>query len=942
MNNKRIKIAATALILALSTTLFAQQPKQIKVAEFSVSNITTIEERVFVVRTILNQGYYCYPNPSIENTLDVYVASDASDELSDFDFFYDNVVYEQLNEYSYLSKEERGELFVEWRWGMDDEVFKTLYHDFTRNMAADNATCETAFPFCTDIGLYEFPAGTDSGSPCGSTTSASCSEPYKCSGTPGQSTNCLSTAPNPAFYYLRIDEPGNLNIFMHSTPQVDIDFDCWGPFSDINTACDQLACSNIVDCSYSTAANENCHINNAEHEQYYILLITNYSNQACNISFENVGTGTTDCSILPPLVNGGGPYCVGQTINLTAQNQAGATFSWTGPNGFISHEQNPSIPNCTMEMAGVYTCTITVGGESSSTDTEFIEVSPMPSADFTYVPACEGDPVRFTSTSTTNPAGQEIESFEWDFGDGQTANGANPTHTYAQAGEYEVTLNVATGNGVCSDQKTQTINVYAIPVATISASPSSVMYGGTSTLTVNVTTPGTFTYQWEPASMVTDPNSPTTQTVALDETQVFTLTITNTEGGCSTTIQVTVTMAGSNLTATATADEYEICENGTTTLHALPVAGTGDYSYNWSPANLLNSTTAQHPVATPPVGSTTFNCSVSDGMTTQEVSVTILVRPHEEKDIYEAICDNDTYNYYGQSLSTEGVYDHTLSNMYGCDSILHLHLTVNPNVSSDFSVDRCDEYYWDNEGHEIISTDHEDMLVTESGIYHRTYLTQHGCDSVVTLNATFEYTPAPTPIYPVDPENTAPHWVVTATEFQINSYEFYLWDTNPHCRWDSVTWSFENQGLEWVLEPDTVSRPKGQRCKMYVLSHVDDTVWLQATAYNRCSPEGISERYWFVCSFYGVDDNSTSTGAGAFNIVPNPNNGHMTILFEHLTGKVDMKVYDMRGSLIDHFETYNGTGTSSIEYDMNSPSEGIYFFVATSKEGTVAKKIIIQ
>lgn len=941
MNKKRIRIAATALFLTLSTALFAQQPKQIKVAEFSVTNITTIEERVFVVRTILDQGYYCYSNPNIENTIDVYVASDASDELSDFDFFYDNVVYERLNEYSYLTKEERGELFVEWRWGMDDEVFRTLYHDFTRNMASENATCETAFPFCTDVGLYEFPAGTNSGSPCGDTYNASCSEPYKCSGTPGQSTNCLSTAPNPAFYYLRIDEPGNLNIFMHSTPQVDIDFDCWGPFDDINTACDQLACSNIVDCSYSTAANENCHINNAQHEQYYILLITNYSNQTCNISFENVGTGTTDCSILPPLVNGGGPYCVGQTINLTAQNQAGATFSWRGPNGFSSNEQNPSIPNCTLEMAGVYTCTITVGGESSSTDTEYIEVSPMPTADFIYVPACEGDPVQFTSTSTTNPAGQDIQSFEWDFGDGQTASGANPTHTYATAGDYEVTLNVGTGNGVCSDQKTMTVSVYAIPVATITASPSSVMYGGTSTLTVNVETPGTFTYHWEPANMVTNPNSQTTQTVALEETQVYTLTITNTDGGCSTTIQVTVAMAGSNLTATATADDYEICENGSTTLHALPVAGTGNYTYNWSPANLLNNATTQNPVATPPIGSTTFNCTVGDGMTTQEISVTILVRPHEEKDLYEAICENDTYSFYGQNLSAEGVYDHTLSTMYGCDSILHLHLTVNPNESSDFSVDRCDEYYWETMGHEIISTDHEDPLITESGVYHRTYINQQGCDSVVTLNATFEYTPAPTPIYPADPENTAPHWVVTATEFQINSYEFFLWDTNPHCSWDSVTWNFEDPEIEWVLEPDNEMHPKGQRCKMYVLSHVDDTVWLRATAYNRCSPEGISERYWFVCSFYGIDDN-TSTNAGSFSVVPNPNSGQMTLRFERLGGKVDVKVYDMRGSLIDHFETYNDTDTNSIEYNLNNPSDGIYFFVATSKEGTLAKKIIIQ
>lgn len=933
---------AGLLFLFLPLMLNAQQPQLIKVSEFSVSNIPTIEERVFLVHTILDRGYYCYSNANINNTIDVYVTNDASDELSDFDFFFDNVLYEQLNEFSYLGKEERGELYIQWRQGIGDEVFRTLYEDFTRGLRTDNATCETAFPFCTDIGLYDFPAGVNSGSPCGDTYNASCSDPYKCSGTPGQSTNCLSTAPNPAFYYLRIDEPGDLNIYMHSTPQVDIDFDCWGPFDDINTACDQLACSNIVDCSYSTAATENCHINNAQHEQYYILLITNYSNSPCNIAFENVGTGTTDCSILPPLVSGGGPYCVGQTIQLTAQNQAGATFSWTGPNGFTSNQQNPVLLNCTLEMAGVYTCTITVGDESSSAETEYIEVYPMPTADFTYVEACEGDPVQFTSTSTTNPSGQTITSFEWDFGDDQTASGENVSHTYATYGDYEVTLNVGTGNNVCSDQKTITVTVYAVPVATATANPSSVIYGGTSTISVEVETPGNFSYHWEPANMVTDPNSQTTQTVPLQETQVYTVTITNLDGGCSSTVQVVVSMAGSNLTASATADNYEICENTSTTLHALPVAGTGNYTYNWSPANLLSSTTSQNPVATPPVGNTTFYCTVSDGMTDQQVSVTITVHPNAEKDIYEAICENGSYNFFGQNLSTEGVYHHTLQTTHGCDSVVHLHLSFNELNEYQFTVsdeENCDEYYWDPQGHEIIYTDHESLVYNETGTYHRTYLNHLGCDSVVTMSVDFEYTPSPTEIYPMDPDNTAPHWVITATEFQINSYDFNLWDTNPHCYWDTVTWNFARPN-DWVLEP---FGDRGTCCKMYVLDQIEDTIWLEAHAFNRCAPQGgIVQRYWFVCSFFGVDEFGTSTDSGSFTVVPNPNNGQMQLLFEHLEGKANIKVYDMKGMLIDSFETYNSNGRFTHPYDMKTYPDGIYFFIVSTKEGTVSKKVVIQ
>ena len=939
LNLKKLLVAGLLLFI-MPLMLHAQQPKLIKVSEFGVSHIKTIEERVFLVHAITEKGYFCYSNAEKPNTIEVYMANDASDELSDFDFFFDNVLYEQLNEFSYLGKEERGELFVEWRQGINDEVFKTLYEDFTRGLRTENATCETALPFCTDIGLYQFPAGVNSGSPCGETYNASCDEPYKCSGTPGQSTNCLSTAPNPAFYYMRIDEPGNLNIYMHSTPQVDIDFDCWGPFLDINTACDLLACSNIVDCSYSTAATEYCHINNAQHGHFYILLITNYSNQPCNISFENVGTGTTDCSILPPLVSGGGPYCVGETIQLTAQNQAGATFSWTGPNGFTSNQQNPSIPNCTMEMAGVYTCTITIGNESSSAETEYVEVVAMPSANFTFTTACEGDPVQFTSTSTTNPAGQEITDFEWDFGDGQTASGQNVSHAFDHYGDYEVTLNVAAGHGVCSDHKTLTVTVYAIPQPTVSVSPSSVIYGGTATLTANAEPPGDYTYHWEPANMVLSPNSQTTQTVAITETQVFTVTVTNQQGGCSNTAQGTLIMAGSDLTATATADLYEICENGSTILHALPLAGTGNYTYSWSPADLLSNPTSQHPEATPPVGTTTFTCIVSDGMTEQEVTVTILVHSHEESNVYEAICENSTYNFFGQTLNTPGVYNHTLQSIYGCDSIVHLHLSINELESSQFTVtdeENCDEYFWDPQGHEIVYSDHENPIYTESGIYHRTYLNRLGCDSLVTMNVQFEYTPSPTEIYPMDSDNTAPHWVVTATEFQINDYNFHLWDTSPHCYWDSVTWNFSEPN-HWQLEP---FGDKNTCCKMYVLEQIEDTVWLEARAFNRCAPQGIVQRYWFVCSFYGIED-GPSTDSGTFDVTPNPNNGQMQLHFEHLNGKANIKVYDMRGTLIDSFETYNSDGQLTIPYDMKATANGIYFFVVTNKVGTIAKKVVIQ
>ena len=143
--------------------------------------------------------------------------------------------------------------------------------------------------------------------------------------------------------------------------------------------------------------------------------------------------------------------------------------------------------------------------------------------------------------------------------------------------------------------------------------------------------------------------------------------------------------------------------------------------------------------------------------------------------------------------------------------------------------------------------------------------------------------------------------------------------------------------MRWLLEPDTVS---GKSCKMYVLDYEEDTVWLQATAYNRCAPDGVTQRYWFVCSYYGIED-YPSTGIGSFTVTPNPNNGQMTLNFERMTGRVDVKVYDMTGNLIDHIETVS-EGDSTRHYDLKGRADSIYFFVATSKEGTVVKKVIIK
>ena len=67
----------------------------------------------------------------------------------------------------------------------------------------------------------------------------------------------------------------------------------------------------------------------------------------------------------------------------------------------------------------------------------------------------------------------------------------------------------------------------------------------------------------------------------------------------------------------------------------------------------------------------------------------------------------------------------------------------------------------------------------------------------------------------------------------------------------------------------------------------------------------------------------------------------MKLVFNHFEGKVDIKVYDVTGNLIDSFVTFNDSESNIIEYNLDGLN-GLYFIVANGKEGTLAKKVIIR
>ncbi len=94
---------------------------------------------------------------------------------------------------------------------------------------------------------------------------------------------------------------------------------------------------------------------------YYVDATSN----GCTTGTRTAVLATVNSIPSAPLVNNNGPICVEGTLKLTASDIPGATYQWTGPNGFNSNQQNPEIPNMTAAKAGTYSVTATVNGCTS-------------------------------------------------------------------------------------------------------------------------------------------------------------------------------------------------------------------------------------------------------------------------------------------------------------------------------------------------------------------------------------------------------------------------------------------------------------------------------------------------------------------------------------------------------------------------------------------------
>ena len=81
-----------------------------------------------------------------------------------------------------------------------------------------------------------------------------------------------------------------------------------------------------------------------------------------------------------------------------------------------------------------------------------------PNADFVGTVQADGVTVKWQDLSSG-----DITNWHWDFGDGATSDGQNPSHTYARYGDYPVTVTVSGPGG--QDSRTKELHLRVAPTA---------------------------------------------------------------------------------------------------------------------------------------------------------------------------------------------------------------------------------------------------------------------------------------------------------------------------------------------------------------------------------------------------------------------------------------------------------------------------------------------
>jgi hypothetical protein len=184
----------------------------------------------------------------------------------------------------------------------------------------------------------------------------------------------------------------------------------------------------------------------------------------CTSATQTTLVRTQAAPALPTVVNDG-PKCEGETLSFTVTGTLGATYIWSGPNGFAATTGQNFITrnNVTIQDAGQYSVQMVVRGCTTVAQVSSVVIRRRPNQPFANAssPVCEGGSITLSASGVP-----PVVTYRWS-GPGafvRTTSENNIVIPNAQAGSYAYTLTAIVA-GCTSLPAIATVEVLRVPQA---------------------------------------------------------------------------------------------------------------------------------------------------------------------------------------------------------------------------------------------------------------------------------------------------------------------------------------------------------------------------------------------------------------------------------------------------------------------------------------------
>ncbi|MCX6257471.1 MAG: hypothetical protein NTW49_06185, partial [Bacteroidia bacterium] len=360
-----------------------------------------------------------------------------------------------------------------------------------------------------------------------------------------------------------------------------------------------------------------------------------------------------------PTLTSNSPVCTNGTLSLTAFALAGATYHWTGPVGYSSSVQNPTLSSFTQANAGTYTCIATANGCVSSPST--VQVAFQPSTVYVNL----GPDTTLCSDGTllldaSNNGGNAGATYSWH--NSLTGNVATTaTYLVDKPATYWVIATDVCGS--YSDSITVHYNNLGLDLGVDMLNVCS-----STPVTINATTPlggyPSVTYHWSTGAI--------TPTITVTANGTYTVSVTR--GLCLEVDSKIVTFV-SPITLDLGPDQF-VCTGSTDTVYAGNYPGS---TYLWSTGQITQSMVVSNP-GTYSLTVTNSCGSYHDNINISQINIPVV---HIGNDtticngqvvILDATTPDGTYHWSNGSVSpglavnTGGTYGVTVTNQCGSAS----------------------------------------------------------------------------------------------------------------------------------------------------------------------------------------------------------------------------------------------------------------------------------